>query len=362
VQGRAYPRVGRAFLTTALSALFALTTSRAVAGDLNQEEAVRVVYRAPSSCPDESVFVARFRARTQHGRFAEPGELARVFDVSVSDDGEASAGFVGHVEFIDVDGQRVLRSVPGATCDEVVSSLALITALAIDDRVAAAETVDAPKIAENQPLPSPTIVGPSEPLKKIRPSVQSRSSVRPQPVARTRRMLRWDIGVNSGLLSWVTPKPGLDFGGFVEVGSRDPAWTGRASIFDAQQTETVSGVSRATFTTTWLRLELCPVALALPRHFSLLPCAAFDAGALRAVGERSTVISSASSATIPWLSGALLARLDWEFAQRLVVGLAGELGLPLIRHEFEFEAPHTSLFQVPAAGVGLQASVGLRFP
>jgi hypothetical protein len=90
--------------------------------------------------------------------------------------------------------------------------------------------------------------------------------------------------------------------------------------------------------------------------------AALDGGALHAVGEASAVISTASSKTIAWFSATLLARLDWVLARRLVLGLDAELGLPLIRHEFEFEAPSTQLFQVPALGVGLNAALGLRFP
>ncbi|HEX2671752.1 MAG TPA: hypothetical protein VHM25_12810, partial [Polyangiaceae bacterium] len=43
------------------------------------EEAVRILYRAPTSCPDAASFATQLRERTQRGRFAEPSELARTF-------------------------------------------------------------------------------------------------------------------------------------------------------------------------------------------------------------------------------------------------------------------------------------------
>jgi hypothetical protein len=169
------------------------------------------------------------------------------------------------------------------------------------------------------------------------------------------------VGANAGVLTWVAPQPAFAFGAFVALGSREHAWNARLSVFDARQTEAVS-VSRAEFATSWLRLEGCPIALQLPSQFSLAPCAAFDAGVLHAVGEPSSVISTASSKSIFWGSGVALLRLGWLAEQRLSLSLDGELGAPLIRHTFRFETPNTPLFSVPSLGAGVKVGVGLRFP
>jgi hypothetical protein len=147
VLGRAFQGLGRSAFALSVVAGFGFVAMRAAA----EEEAVRVAYTAPDSCPDEQAFVSRVRARTQHGRFAEPGELARTFDVSLIESAGA-AGFAGQIAFVDVDGRSARRNVAGATCDEVASSLALIMALSIDDRVALASSQD------KASLPSP---GPS---------------------------------------------------------------------------------------------------------------------------------------------------------------------------------------------------------
>jgi hypothetical protein len=93
------------------------------------EVAIRFQYRAPPECPDAAAFTARVRERTPRGRLAEPGELARTFDVDVTAD---PAGFSGQIEFLDDGGVKVNRQLRGEQCDAVVSSLALITALALD--------------------------------------------------------------------------------------------------------------------------------------------------------------------------------------------------------------------------------------
>ena len=107
----------------------------------------------PAACPSEVDFLERVRSRVQRARFAEPGELAHTFEVTIgSADGDGA--FLGRVEFVDSDGQRVARSLKGSACDELASGLALITALALDDRIAEAPPDDV------SPKPSPP---PAEP-------------------------------------------------------------------------------------------------------------------------------------------------------------------------------------------------------
>ena len=321
------------------------------------EEAVRVVYAAPASCPDEQVFIARVRARTQHGRFAAPGELARTFDIALTESARG-AGFAGQIEFTDTDGESAHRKVAGASCDEVTSSLALIMALSIDDRVALAEADAA------RPSPSPPSAALSAPPKEDTPS----SAVGPIALASTTPRaplhLSWQLGANAGASTWVTSDVTPAFGAFVELGSRERAWSARLSGFDARRTSDAGGGKEAHFATDWLRAEFCPLALPARAKLSISPCVALDAGVLNAAA-RGGAVRAESPRPVPWASGVALLRLNLQIAGRLILSLDGELGVPLIRRDFSFrnaDGSTTTAFHVPALGVGAKAGVGLRFP
>jgi hypothetical protein len=325
-----------------------LVASRAAA----DEEAVRVVYTAPASCPGEKMFVAQLRTRTQHGRFADSGELARTFDVALSESPQR-AGFAGQIEFIDLDGERARRNVSGATCAEVVSSLALIMALSIDDRVAQAEARD------SSPSPSPRPAAPREPPKKATPSpAASRSDARAELGAAPRR-LRWDVGADAGLATWYAPDASFVYGVFVELGSRSSGPSLRLSGFDTRETKS-SDLGTEHVALDSLRLDVCPVALFIAAHVSLSPCAAFDGGVLSATGHGPAINSGTSKKF--WSSGAALLRLGWAFKERLAFGLDAELGAPLIQYQLQFANPDIALPSEPAVGVGAKAGVALRFP
>jgi hypothetical protein len=317
---------------------------------LADEEAVRVAYTAPASCPDEQVFIQQVRGRTQHGRFAGPSELARTFAVTLAELSH-DQGFSGQIEFIDVDSPRSQRRVTGATCDEVVASLALILALSIDDRVALS--------TEGAPAPAAVATPAAQPRPDAAPAVVA-SRTEPAPHRSAPLALGWQLGAHAAALSWVAPKVAVALGAFLELDSRPRGWSARLSAFDARQTAG-NDLGQAKFVTDWLRAEFCPVSFRAGAHGSLAPCAAFDAGVLRASGSGSGLKDSFSKPLF-WASGDLLLRFGWEFAQRLVLSLDGELGAPLIRHVFVFENPATRLFRVPALGAGAKVSVGVRFP
>lgn len=347
-----FGRVFRVPVWAAMALVWAsLFVSRAASAE---EEAVRVAYVAPASCPDEQVFVARVRARTQHGRFADPGELARTFEVHLAEP-EHNEGFSGQIEFIDVDGSSARRSVAGATCDEVASSLALIMALSIDDRVAQTAARD------QEPSPSPPPAAVSAPTKETAPALAASGTTRPAPPEPRALHLRWQFGLNAGVLNWVSPSVAPMFGGFAELGVREHGGALRLSAFDARQTAVVRTGAEAHFATDWLRLELCPLAFGVAPHVALSPCVAFDGGVLSARASGSALVRKTSSAQF-WAAGVALARLSWEIKGRFVLGLDGELAVPLVRKDFVLNNPRTTVFQVPTVGVGAKAGVGVRFP
>jgi len=312
-----------------------------------------VTYAAPAACPTEVEFLERVRSRVRRVEFAAPGELGRTFAVTLGVIA-GDAGFLGRLEFIDTDGRRASRSLKGAACDELASSLALITALALDDRIA-----EAPQ-DEASPEPSPLPTEPSAPTPKTNPGPVAPPRL-PEPPARARpgiRRLRWELGVNAGVFSWVTASAARELGLYAELGSRAPSWSVRLSAFDGRRSKSNPELGSADFAVDWLRLEACPIALTLPAHFSFTPCAAFDTGRLRATAQ----ISNAQPQDIVWAAGTAILRLSWVHRERLVLGWDSELGVPFRHQTYGFQNPDGTVLEVPSLGVGAKFGLGLRFP
>jgi hypothetical protein len=291
----------------------------------------------------------------QRARYAEPGELARAFDVTVQS-APGVSGFLGHLEFVGADGQHAERNVRGATCDELASSLALITALAIDDRVEPAEPADMP------PVPAPPPLAPSAPPKEAKPSLSASPREPERSLPATRARLRWDLGLSAGAATWITSDAAVSLGAYFELGSSASGWSTRLSVFDLRQTHEVTDVGSADFATDWARLEGCPFALPFSPQLSVTPCAAIDLGVLHASAVKSTSLQPRASSNSLWAAGALLLRLGWQTTPRWVLGLDGELGLPLTRSTFQFQNPTATLFETPRIGGGGKIWLGLRFP
>jgi len=318
---------------------------------------VRVTYRAIEGCPSEEEFLERVRSRTLRASFAAPGDLARSFDVAL-ERVNGTDELLGRLEFVDLDGNQAQRSLRGATCDQLASSLALITALAIDDRGAEVAPGDGTPPASAPAIPSPA----TAPRNAVVVPPPSRG---PEPIvvadSPTKRR-RWEIGANAGGLTLFTNGFGPLLGIYAEFGPFPPAWSVRLSAFDSRL-GAGDGSRRADFAANWLRLEACPLALGFGGHLSLLPCLSVDAGQLRA--HAPNAVGSTGPQSVGWASVGGLARLKWLFDERLVLTLDGELGAPLVRRSFRFVNADNSLdtvVDVPKIGVGVKFGVGVRFP
>jgi len=310
-------------------------------------EPVRFEYSAPGGCPDHSVFAERVRARVQRGRFAAEGELARVFTISVTSSGATSTA---KVEFVDSNGERVVRAVSGETCDEVVSGIALVTALAIDARAGADE--------EPAAGPEPEARGaPSEPPLTAKLAVApKRASAEPPPA------LRWELGVTGSANTWSAPEAAFGAGVFGEVDlGAFPLRHVRVSLLRATSSAFV-GTRKVRFTSSLVRLSACPVALELVDHLALVPCLGADFGALEGEGTMSASLPNPDADTIFLPVGLLFAEIRYDLDDILVFEGRGELGFPLRRRTFKFDDQDQPVFDLPEMGFGAGVSVGLRFP
>ncbi len=112
--------------TTTIAIFVVLWTVPGVAQDV---QPLRFDYAAAPDCPVESEFLERLARRTEKLHLAEPGELARRFVVKVN---VVPTGAVGQLEFLDLASEPIVRRIVADSCDEAVTGLALITALAIE--------------------------------------------------------------------------------------------------------------------------------------------------------------------------------------------------------------------------------------
>ena len=312
---------------------------------------VRFDYRAPAGCPDADVFARRVAERTARGRPAEHGELSRTFVVSVTLDEEGAGA---RVEFTDTRGTHVTRAVRGETCDEVVSAIALVTALAIDAGTSD-ESEAMPAIA---PAPSPAASVQPAPA----PPAPGRKRAFPAPEP---DVVVGSVGVETNVTTWLGPAPTLGVGLFGEIG----AYAGASARFTLLATsastlvplEETSRYRRGDFRALVARVEGCPVAALLGAGFRVVPCLAVGIGALEGAGQQQTV-SPARSKTIFWADAVASLRLDWTVADSLVFFAEGELGVPLVRHLFVFDGPRDDVWSVPVAGAGASLGMAWRFP
>ena len=230
-------------------------------------------------------------------------------------------------------------------------------ALSIDDRVAQTAA------REQESSPSPPPAAARAPNKESEPALATSPATRKRTPERAPLHVRFQFGLNAGVLNWVSPSVAPMFGGFAELGSREHGGTLRLSALDARRTQLVSGADTH-FATDWLRLDICPLAFAVAPHVALSPCAAFDAGVLSARAGGNALVPKPNR-TLFWAAGVVLARLTWEVKGRFVLGLDGELAAPFVHQKFVLNNPDTTatpLFQVPTLGFGAKAGVGVRFP
>jgi hypothetical protein len=312
------------------------------------DEAVRFDYRAPPGCPDAEAFANRVQERTARARLGELHELARTFVVEIRTD---DAGATARLSFIDSRGAPVVRSVRGQTCDEVVSAIALVTALAIDAGPSPAGE-PAPAVASAPPPAAP-------PASTERAPKGNKRFVRaPEP-----DVLAWLVGVHASVSTWLGPSPNLGVGVFGEVGAYAGA-SARLTLLYSTSHELVGlpdgTFRRADFMAFVARAEGCPHAFALGAGFRFVPCLALGVGWLEGKGDEENV-NPWKRGGHPWVDLVPTLRFDWTVSDSLVFFAQGELGVPLVREKFIFEGPEQDIFEIPAAGVGAAFGMAWRF-
>jgi len=322
---------------------------------------VRVRYQGGEGCPVASAFTAELMARTTRVRTAGADEAAaREVRVEVQATGAESSGRLV------VDGGGV-REVKGATCAEVVSALALITALAFDPDAQTGPVKPAPEEgAATGPAPAATAAPTTAPAKAAPPAPPRTAPPDvARPAAPPSEPLRWSVGLDLMMRAGVAPRPLL--GGGPSLALRvpgSPGFIARASFDYATTGAFDEGPGGAVFTSAIGTLMGCVPVLELGRVLSVAPCAEVGAGMLDARGLERGEIVEGKEARIGWLAGGLSGLARLELARRVALELRGGPSFPWVRHAFVFEVPppeEVPVHDIPAVTWIAGASVGLIF-
>lgn len=305
----------------------------------------RLEYWAHGRCPDAIEFARQIQTRAPRLRPAEGDEPALGFYAEL--DARADSA-TGRLTARSPDGREVKREVRGPTCDDVVTALALIAALAADP----AQAIEVPNERARAPRRRAPRT-PDDPLDE--PSFDPLSE--PDPA------LRWTFGVG-GTLSFdsdIAPSPGYGLGVVFEAeapgGSALRAlWSLSANRAAAASTETSGG--SASFTWLAFRLAGCPARWPEQTPLFLRPCGFLDAGEL--TGSVS-LNGYSRDVTHAWFAIGAFARIEALVGEVVSFQLDGGVSVPLRHDEFRADDGAAAAFSVPRAGVLGRIGLSYRF-
>ena len=286
-----------------------------------------------AGCGASGSFATRIMQRSSRLQLATTAERAIDFSLTIGRDGRAITGELGVHE---LDGTETVRSVAGASCDEVLSALALIAAVLVDPNA----------LRE----PSPPLADHVEPPPVPRPPSPSR---------------RWGFGAGVGF--------GLESGVvthslFGESAQLEAALGGEGLVSPRFALAWVAGLpdevrfTAGTAHVSWstARASGCPLRLPIYRSLTLRPCAAFDVGRLRVSGDERSF--QPTSQRVLWLALGAVGHFELRPISPLLFGLDAGIVLPLSRDRFYFdrETPDNTL-RIPGIGFTLRLGVGVSF-
>ena len=328
---------------------------------------VYLQYSASEGCPTRAEFEAQVEARTTRVRFLDrPGE-GRFFRVYASVlDGHAVGGVISGAG----NSLGNMREVASNDCQEVVSALALIVALAIDPQASTSLSVHHP----SEPEPSPKAVPPA-------PASQRAAPMMPQPFTTVPVSSPWvdrrgwpgrssDVALSVGArveggVWWSSGAvPMGTFALSLEGENTEPRLVAPAVRLSLEHTESAA-VNRAEggarFGITFGRLDACPLHFRLASNVSVRPCVALEAGRLSATGLAGSSVVHTLTRHRPWWALGQSLRVQIWLTKAWSSELEAVLAEPLWLDEFVFIRPSTGAegetiaktpVLVPKIGVG----------
>ncbi len=305
-------------------------------------QAFRLEYWADGHCPDAAEFARQIQTRAPRLRLAEADEPALGFYAELVERAGASTG---RLTARSPDGREVVREVRGPTCDDVVTALALIAALAADP---------------NQPVEHAP-PGPVAPVHPVQRGTERAGAS--ELTAEPDRTRRWTFGIGGGFGfdSSIAPNPSYCLGiAFDAEGYPGSAWRPlfSLSLLRAVAANTESEGSTMSFDWVAFRLAACPVRWPEETPLFVRPCGFLDAGLLGCDVQRG---SSSQAQTKTWLAIGGFLRTEALVGEVVSFQLDGGLTVPLIRSSFSAGGEQPIAFQVTTTGILGRIGLSYRF-
>lgn len=311
----------------------------------------RLEYWARGQCPDAVEFARQIQSRAPRLRPAEADEPALGFYAELDASGGSATG---RLTARSPDGREVKREVRGATCDDVVTALALIAALAADPT----QPVEAPptRAVPAQRRKAPRSADPAADEAEFDPLTE--------PLVRDPAQ-RWTYGIGGGLAfdSTIAPSPG--YGLSVAFEAEGPGGSAARPLFvlsanraAAASADTGSGGGNGAFTWLAFRLTGCPARWPEQTPLFLRPCAFLDAGVLEG---KVSLPAASSDKTQAWFALGAFGRIEALVGEVVAFELDGGVSLPLRHDEFRAGESESVAFRVPDAGILGRIGLSYRF-
>jgi hypothetical protein len=299
---------------------------------------------APAGCPGDRAFENEIASRTRLA--SRTSADARTFVVSIS---ATPGGSSGVLEIRERDGTATERRVKTGSCEETVSALALVAALALDP-TAGLNAQPAPPVTSPTPPAVPLTHPEQAPACPVAPPAVPIA----EPAAGS-----YGSGIAFSLTGGAAPRPLLGAGAFLEAG-RAGAFAARLSLADYPAASVATDVGSARFTLLLARAELCrPLAVTPVVELSL--CAGFEAGRHSAEAEVGAGVSRPDRQSATWAAPVGAFRIAIDLGP-MRFETEGNLGVPLVREDFVVDVPEQkTVYRAPAVEAGARFGLGMHF-
>lgn len=285
-------------------------------------EPFRLVWSSSAGCGDARGFSSELKSRTALLRDAVRGEHAITFIVETFRERE---GVRGQLTVRKPGGELSVREVPGASCEEVESAMALIAALMVDP------------LATGSP----------------RPPRRPEAAPEPKPAP----AYGWRVEHRLIGQSAVAPQVAWGQAGQLMVTREASAWRPSLALSAHVARATTSAPSgSAELEWAVAQLSVCPLGVQPSARWDLRACAALQLGRLRGTGFET---ASPASTSVFWSAAGLQLEARWELLEPLWVGWEGALTFPFTRERFFLE-PEETLHRIPFLAGSFGLGVGLR--
>jgi hypothetical protein len=329
--------------------------------------AVRVDPQSREPCAEGPPFLEELEAKDPNVRAAAPNERAPLLMVHITRTPRGTAH--GRLVIEDTDGAVSRREVDGATCESVLSALALMSAVAVDPRAPTSSGVatGSSRTAESSgsTASEPHAEGPSGRTTEVvaheqpAPAADRAEDSTPQTTSSGRAHISFAGGVGAttatakAVVLLVPVSVDVAWGG----ASRRPAPMLRVGFEHTDSGDDAATGGAARFVLNAGTIDACARLPLLPR-FDVSPCIRAEGGVLASTGVD---IVPARSDTRPWIAlgavGAVRYRVVWHLFAELLIGF----DVPLVRDRYFFE-PDTPVFRPPPIAAIGSAGLGLTFP